>query len=472
LNPRGNPSWLLVLLIALVLFLTGLGAYPLLDPDEGRNAQVALEMVRDGHWLPPTLEGEVRYQKPPLYYWLVASSFLAIGPGEFSARLPSALAALLGVVITLLLGTRLWGREKGLMAALILATSLIYVAYAHIVIFDMLLTLFILASLYFLWKAMEEERRLDWALASFLMALAFLTKGPIGVGIPLMAFLPLLLYRYLINKEKTSIPLLLVVLVFLVTAAPPFIGAEMRDPGYCYRFFWVENVLRYLTPRFHRQEPFYYYLPVILIGLLPWTLFLPNALKRTRNLWHLYPQRILFLAAWILVPTLFFTFSKAKMPHYILPTFPAWALLIAGTWEEGWFLPSRMVPSLLAIYLAGFLIAMPVYSKRKSAAFAVPLMIKKASTPLYTYKGERIYSLAFYSGKKVRNFRKIKELKKALTTVERAYILTKRNKLASLEALSPPFSLKVLGHSPNLVLVMVENPPLTHTPPPPRASDP
>jgi len=466
LNLRSDLSWLLVLLISLAVFLPGLGAYPLLDPDEGRNAQVALEVVRDGHWLPPTLNGQVRYQKPPLYYWMVASSFLALGPGETSARLPSALAALLGVLVVLFMGEALWGREKGLLAATIIATTFIYALYSHIVIFDMVLTFFIVASLLFAWKGIEEEKKGAWSLASFFMAMAFLTKGPVGMAIPLMTFLPVLLYKSLVDKERISIPWPLAILVFLLIAAPTFVLAELREPGYCYHFFWEENVLRYLTPRFHRGAPFYYYLPVILLGLLPWTFLLPNAMRKLQELWRLYPHRTIFLTSWIILPTLFFSLAKAKMPHYILPTFPAWALLIAGTWKENQIFPFKLIPPVLIAYLLVFMVAMPIYSKRKSAAFAVPLMVKNDSTPLYTYKAEKRYSLAFYSGKKIRNFKSVEELKNALDSVSKAYVLTKREKLGSILALSPPYSLKVLGTSPKLVLVEIENPFLHSSTPP------
>lgn len=454
---RGNQSWLLIFLLSLALFLPGLGAYPLLDPDEGRNAQVALEMVNSGHWIPPTLKGEIRYQKPPLYYWLVASTFLLIGPGEFAARLPSALAAIMGVWITLLLGTHLWGREKGYIAALVQATSLIYVGYAHIVIFDMLLTTFILASLFFSWKALEEGGKESWAPVSLFAALAFLTKGPIGLVIPLMVLLPIILSKTLVDKEKTPIPWMLVILVFLVIAAPPFILAELKNPGYCYRFFWEENVLRYFTPRFHRGAPFYYYLPVIILGLLPWTFFLPRTLTRLKALWRLYPHRTLFLASWIVLPTLFFTLSKSKMPHYILPTFPAWALLMAGTWKGNKGLPLKVIIPALIIYILGFTVAMPIYSARKSAAFAAPLMVKSQRIPIYSYKAGRSYSLLFYTGRNIQNFQELEDLEETLKTIPRAYVFTKASRLKDLQDL-PGFSVKVLGTTPKYALVLVKSP--------------
>jgi len=456
LYPRSDPSWILVLLLSLVLFLSGLGAYPLLDPDEGRNALVALEMVRDGHWLPPTLEGQVRYQKPPLYYWMVAGTFMALGPGETQARLPSALAALAGIILVFFLGEALWGREKGFLAAVFASTSLIYVAYAHIVIFDMVLTLFILAILLFSWKGLEEDKKGAWVLASFFAALAFLTKGPVGILIPIMALLPLILYRVLIGKEKISLPIPLMIGVFLVVAVPPFLLAEMRNPGYCYQFFWKENVVRYLSPVFRRQAPFYYYLVVTLLGFMPWTLFLPRLIRKLGNLWRLFPHRTIFLLSWILLPTLFFSLSKAKMPHYILPLFPAWALILAGAWGEGG--PSfKLLSALVALYIALFLVAMPIYSEKKSAAFAVPLIIQSEKTPIFTYKAGRAYSFIFYTGEKVRKIQSLEELERDLGSTTRAYILTKKKKLEIPKDL-PGYSARILGSNPKYTLVLVEKP--------------
>ncbi len=473
---RSDLSWLLLVLLCAALFLPGLGNYPLLDPDEGRNAQVAAEMVDKGHWLPPTLEGRVRYQKPPLYYWLVAGSFMALGKREASARLPSALAAILGSMVVFLLGARLWGREKGILAALISSTSLIYVVYSHIVIFDMVLTFFILATLFWAWKGLEEGKKRDWALASVAMALAFLTKGPVGIIIPGMALLPLLLYKAFVSREPVSLPILLVAGVFILIAAPPFVAAELRHPGYCYQFFWKENVLRYFTPIFKRNAPFYYYLVVIVLGLMPWTFFLPRIFQKAVRLWEMYPHRTIFLVSWIALPTLFFSLAKSKMPHYILPTFPAWALLLAGTWEEDTF-PARIVSLAVGLYLLLFLVAMPIYSQRKSAAFALPLMVKEAGIPVYTYRAGRAYSLSFYSGRIVENFQDPWALEQKVETTGRAFVLTRKAKLQDILSRSRCLS-RILGTSPRYVFTFMEcgvsprkkepSPP----PPPPRKPSP
>ncbi len=452
---RSELSWALILLISLTLFLAGLGSYPLLDPDEGRNAQVALETVKEGHWLPPTLEGRVRYQKPPLYYWMVATSFLVLGPRETSARLPSALAALMGIMLTYLLGNSLWGKEKGLLAALVTATTLIYVVYSHIVIFDMVLTAFILASLFFSWKGLEEENRKAWISASLFIALAFLTKGPVGIIIPFMALIPLIIYKLAIDKERISIPILAPLMTFLIVAVPPFLLAEVKSPGYCYHFFWLENVVRYLRPVFHREAPFYFYLVVIILGFLPWTVLLPRIFKRLGGLWSLYPHRTVFLVSWILLPTLFFTLAKSKMPHYILPTFPAWALLLAGAWKENERIPKGLIPGLIIFYLVFFLVAMPLYSKRKSAAFAVPLIVKTESIPVYTYKAPKTYSLSFYLREEVPNIQSREGLKETLESANKAYILVKRSRLSDLDDLGIPLTIKILGTTPKFALILV-----------------
>ena len=457
---RKEGSLILIFGLILIIFFMGLGRYPLYDPDEGRNAEVAREMVVDGHWLPPTLNGEVRYQKPPLYYWMVAGSFKIWGTGEFAARLPSALAALLGVLVTVVLGRRLWGEEKGWWAGIILATSLIFAVYTHIVIFDMVLTLFITLSIALFWLGMVEMKKKLFYLSAFFGTLAFLTKGPIGVLIPAMAVGPPLIYR--IRKgQKPSIPWVSMLFIFLVTSAPIYLTAELKSPGYCYKFFWEENILRYLTPRFHRPGPWYYYLVVILVGLFPWTWFLKNIPKGIERLRATHSDQLLFLGSWILLPTLFFTFSRSKLPHYILPTFPAWALLLAGTIpiDTSKRALYTLIGVTLAIYVSGFLFLVPHLTRYRSA---YPLLEKaqlQPETPIVAYKATR-YSLVFYSGRKIEVVEKRSLLRQALKKGDPLYIFSKKNRLPGILAMAQREKKKVqvISKTPQYILLLARNP--------------
>jgi 4-amino-4-deoxy-L-arabinose transferase-like glycosyltransferase len=456
----GIPLWprlpgpLLLFLTTTTLFFGGLGAYPLFEPDEGRNAEVAREAVQEGHWLPPTINGEIRYQKPPLYYWVVASSLFLVGTNEFAARLPSALAGLLGVFLTFLLGKRLWGEEEGLTAGIILATSLIYVAYARLVIFDMVFTCFILATLYFFWKGLEDESNIPFFLATLLAALSFLIKGPVGIILILMASVPLLIYRIL-KRERISLPWILMVLVFVGVILPLFILLELKSPGYCFRFFWNENVLRFFTPRFHREGPIWFYLPVILLGLFPWICLLPKALVKLQGIWQEKREETLFLISWIGLPTLFFTLSQSKHYHYILPTFPAWALLLARSWERDPFSTAifKVVGALVPLYLCVFFFVLPPWAATRSMA-PMTAAFKPSGIPFYSYKVKKP-SLSFYLEKEVKVLREERELETVLQGEKRFYLLVRVSDEGKVTSLAKGRSVKkIVLHGKCVLLIL------------------
>ncbi len=462
MRPKAVVCWSLVLIACISLFFVGLGRYPLYDPDEGRNAEVAREMVVDGHWLPPTLNGEIRYQKPPLYYWLVASSFEAFGRGEFPARLPSALAAMLCIFATVLLGRRILGPQRGLWAGVILSTSLIFAVYSHIVIFDMVLTLLILASIALFYLGLIEDRPWYMRLSALFAALAFLTKGPIGVLIPAMALVPVMIYRGA-KGEPMRIPWLSMSLIFLVVALPTYLVAEVRAPGYCYHFFWEENVLRYLTPRFHREGPVFYYLLVILAGLFPWTWMLKDLPSTVSRMKREKMEVLILLGSWILLPTLFFTLSHSKLPHYILPTFPGWALMLAGGLPEmATVQASRRILTTLGaagvLYAGGLLFITHPVALYHSAAPVLQKTALRPDIPLVTFKAKR-YSLAFYTGRRLVAVEKKGVMERAIKKMESLYLFTKnkerRVKYIETLARQAGKKVKVVGKSPRYLLLLV-----------------
>ncbi len=449
----------LVLLLCLAVFFVGLSAYPLMDPDEGRNAEVAREVVVNGHWLPPTINGEVRYEKPPLYYWLVALSFKIWGLREFAARLPSAIAALLGVLVTMILGVRLWGREKAYWAGIILATSFIYAIYAHIVIFDMVLTLFITLSIALFWLGITQNNKNLLRLSALSASLAFLTKGPIGVAIPAMALLPPLIYQMRKGKRPT-IPWISMTVIFLIVSVPVFVLAELKSPGYCYKFFWEENVLRYLTPEFHRRGPWFYYLVVILVGLIPWTWLLKEVPRTVKELRHTHTQEIIFLASWILLPTIFFTLSKSKLPHYILPTFPAWALLLAYPipWNPFSKTASSMVLIMVILYLSVFFLIVPPLANRRSSASLLKRVNLESQIPVVAFSKSSWYTLAFYSGRKIKVAYKKAPLEKTLRTGKSLYLLAKEKEFPFISSLARKYGerIQIVAKSEGHLLLLIK----------------
>jgi 4-amino-4-deoxy-L-arabinose transferase-like glycosyltransferase len=329
LESRGDHGIVLgaVLLLCAFALFAHLGAAALFDPDEGRNAEKAREILLLHDWITPRQNFVPVLDKPIAYYWLVASSYRAFGISEWSARLPSALAAAGCALLVFLFARRFFGFWEGLWSSLILVTSLEFFLLARIVIFDMTLTFFTTLALFAFFCALHEPpgRRRTALLGAMYIAsaAATLVKGPIGVALPgIVALSYLVVTRQLSQVRKLGlgfgIPL------FLVVAAPWYFAVEQRNPGYLRYFFWEENFIRYTTPHFNRTEGWSYFLAVLAIGFLPWTLCIPQALH---DAWRRREDTPLFLLFWTVLPFLFFSFSNAKLPHYILPIFPPLALL-------------------------------------------------------------------------------------------------------------------------------------------------
>ncbi|HVO93574.1 MAG TPA: glycosyltransferase family 39 protein [Terriglobales bacterium] len=324
----------LVLLCAVALFVK-LGAPALFEPDEGRNAEKAREILLLNDWVTPHENILVVLDKPIFYYWLVAASYRTFGVSEWSARLPSALAAGGSVALVFFFALRFFGFWPALWSSLILVTSLEFCVLGRIVIFDMTLTFFTTLALLSFFCALHEEPgvpRISWlGLMYFSVGIATLVKGPIGVILPGMVAL-----GYLLIGRKLALlrglGLYFGIPFFLAIVVPWYYEVDRLNPGYLRYFLWEENFIRYLTPHFNRSEGWYYFLMVLAVGFLPWTVCIPGAV---RNAWRARrDDSQLFLLCWTVLPFLFFSFSRAKLPHYILPIFPPLALLVGISLEH------------------------------------------------------------------------------------------------------------------------------------------
>jgi hypothetical protein len=305
-----------------------LGAAHLFEPDEGRNAERARELLLLNNWAIPHENFLPALDKTIVLYWLIAIAYKCFGVSEWSARLPSALAALGCLLLVYRFARDRWGNWVALWSTLILLTNIQFFFYSRLVIFDMTLALFMTLALIEYHQALEtgdpHARPRHIALMSAAMGLATLAKGPIGALLPAMVifFHLLLLRRWSFLAWRN---LLLGGIVFSAIVAPWAGWTETRYPGYLRYFFWEENVLRFLTPHFQRGEPWYYFIIVVACGFFPWSLLLPSTVKNT---WNKSPAKDnLFLILWIVVPFLFFSASNSKLPHYILPIFPALSIL-------------------------------------------------------------------------------------------------------------------------------------------------
>ncbi len=320
------------------MFFAGIGRLALIEPDEGRNAEVAREMLAKGNWIVPHFDGFAYLDKPPAYFWAVAASFKVAGLSEASARFPSALAALLTVFLAWFLARRMFGNSTGLYAGIILATSPLVVVFAREVIFDMTLTLFVTAAMvcYWLREAGSEQRKLLDILFFAAMGLATLTKGPVGFLLPLLSIAAYEALRGKFARLKELNWGLGLVTFFAITL-PWFVAVSVRHPDFPGYAFWQESLERFATPQSHRPGPIYYYLIIYLAGFLPWSFFLLYAVfhrvRRWKELRDSQQASVLFLLSWVGVIFVFFSISKSKLPGYFLPAMVPLSILMGKVWQ-------------------------------------------------------------------------------------------------------------------------------------------
>ena len=353
--------WLLTAAVAFVL-LYKLGSVALFEPDEGRNAEKAREVLLLNDWITPHENFYPILDKPIFFYWLIALFYQLFGVSEWTARLPSLLSALGCVFLIYRFSRVYWGRWVALWSALILVTSVEFFILARTVIFDMPLTFCETVALLAFYEAEQSENRRRRAALCVAMYLALgagtLIKGLVALVIPGIVFFLFILLRrrWQILRRIYLIP---GAGVFLAVVLPWYLQAEARNPGYLNYYLWAEHFGRYTTASFDRSEPWYYFIGVALVGFFPWTLVLPWIIK---NLWRRsWDDKTVYLVLWVSVPLLFFSASHSKLPHYILPIFPALSILagatLVGLYEQSgsklrWVMISIwVVQSLNALYL-------------------------------------------------------------------------------------------------------------------------
>jgi len=336
-NPRERWTYASLAAFVAVLWLATLSLRPLFNPDEGRYAEIPREMLSGGDWVIPHLNGIAYLEKPPLQYWATALSLRVFGLNEFAARLYTALCALATLAVAGLAARRLWGTAAALRAAAVLSSMLLFVALGQLLTLDMSLTLYMtcaLAGFLLAQSAGAAERRwmlLAWAAT----ALGVLTKGLIAAAVPAAVLVLYSLYArdfapWRRLHAASGLPL------FAAIAIPWHWLAARRLPDFLQFFFVHEHLKRYLTPSADREEVWWFFGVVFLLGSAPWTLCALRALavgwRRGAPRGRFNPT--LFLWIWVVFVCVFFSLSDAKLIPYILPAMPALALLIAGLPER------------------------------------------------------------------------------------------------------------------------------------------
>jgi len=345
---RSYPIALVV--VCAVVFFYGLGGLPFIGPDEPRYAQVAREMFASGDWVTPRLAGIHWFEKPALTYWLSGIGYWLFGENELGARFGVAVAASLGVLLLYAFGRRIRSARYGYLSAAALATCGMWPGFARGATFDLPLAVAMSLALvtFFLWERGEGQagRRRLWIVFAFALGLAVLAKGLAGIVLPLAIIAP---YLLLIGRWRIVLRprlLLLGAIIFTATAAlwyAPVIAQHGRE--FINEFFIGHHFHRYLTNKYRHPQPVYFFPLVVLAGSFPWSFFLlDNLWQSLRRGRALVEDRLrLFLLLWLIVPVIFFSFSGSKLPGYILPVFPAIALMVGDEidrwWEEaasGW----------------------------------------------------------------------------------------------------------------------------------------
>jgi 4-amino-4-deoxy-L-arabinose transferase-like glycosyltransferase len=357
--------YVLLLAVAVLLYFPNLGKPSLWDIDEGNNAEAAREMRDAGNWIVPTFNFQLRVDKPALLYWLQIAAYESFGVNEFAARLPSALAALLTVLLAYELGRRMFDPLTGLLGGLVLATAVMFTAAAHFANPDALLNACTVLTFLFVWHGIDAGGR-NWLIWTGVSSgFAVLAKGPVGLVLPSAVTMFFLLWTRQ-WRRLLDVRLLVGVLAFLVVIAPwyAWVGVETKAE-FLRGFFLQHNVGRFLsTMENHGGPPVLYYLLVLIVGFTPWSPFLGLALwygiwpairepwTRFRGWWrHAVAGESVtieendqgqrtraayrLLWCWVAVYFLFFSISQTKLPNYILPLATPIALLL-GRFLQRW----------------------------------------------------------------------------------------------------------------------------------------
>ncbi|AYR24184.1 glycosyltransferase family 39 protein [Herbaspirillum rubrisubalbicans] len=393
--------WTLLILFLLVWFWM-LGARVLVPTDEGRYAEMAREMVATQDWITTRLNGIKYFEKPPLQTWMNAITFELFGLGEWQARLWTGLCGLLGIGLAAYTGSRVFNGRVGFYAALVLASSFFWAGMGHINTLDMglsgMMTIALCALLMAQRDGVSREGQRNWMLLCWAgMALAVLSKGLIGIVLPgaVLVLYTLFARDWAIWKRLHLVKGLL---LFFAICTPWFVAVSLRNPEFPQFFFIHEHFQRFTTKIHSRTGPWYYFIPILVLGIIPWLgVFFQSLWKGTReqrdtagynslNGGRFQPKRLLLV--WAVFIFVFFSISDSKLPSYILPIFPALALLIACYLEEADYKALAWAGSLVALPSAVALAFIPRVPELAKDAYSLPLI--QAHIP-YLYAGALIF---------------------------------------------------------------------------------
>jgi 4-amino-4-deoxy-L-arabinose transferase-like glycosyltransferase len=341
---RRSFTALFIGIVVIICLFSGLSAVGLIGPDEPRYAWIARNMHTTGDWITPKLYGQPWFEKPILYYWSAALGFKFMHSPEWAARLPSALAALIAALAAGALAFWLYGRRTARATLLIFSTSIGVIAFARAAGPDMLFTAALALALFSAVSILEKRGafpedplrrrprdKLDLALLGVWLGFATIAKGPAAI---ILGGGSVLLWAVPAKKLKIALHMLhpLAVFCFALVALPWYVLCARANPNFFRVFIVQHNFERYLTPVFQHRQPFWFFVPVIFLGFLPWSALLAGTASDAYRIFRDGSWRTsagFFIACWAIFPAIFFSFSQSKLPEYILPIFPPLTILLA-----------------------------------------------------------------------------------------------------------------------------------------------
>lgn len=370
----------ILFLLFCLIWLYMLGARTLVPTDEGRYAEMAREMVATGDWITLRLNGIKYFEKPPLQTWMNALTFELFGLGEWQARLWTGLCGLLGIVLVAFTGHRVFTPRIGFYAALVLGSSFLWAGLGHINTLDMglsaMMTLALCSLLLSQRNHINTKEQRNWMLLCWVgMALAVLSKGLIGIVLPGMV---LVLYTLLSRDWNIwkRLHLVLGLIVFFAITTPWFVLISLKNPEFPQFFFIHEHYQRFTSKIHSRYGPPYYYIPILLLGIVPWLGVLFQSvwqnIREQSPLSGFQPKKMLLI--WALFIFFFFSIANSKLPSYILPIFPALALLIACHLDNT---SNKAITASAALLLLPAVIGLTLFWKIPSLAknsYSLPLV--------------------------------------------------------------------------------------------------